>query len=786
MAVDLRQTHFRFGKNTGTEAAHLWLGDEDANIFFRVGATFLLRFCVQEAGGTAINNVDNQFTYNLNGVGWVNITTSSAVVKAVASNCWADGDNCTKRLSGSGTFETSASGCTTDGLSGGGTNDIAANGCSETEASLQIVASAVNDGDTIQFRLTSPDGTITYTVTPSLTVIKETLLKTGVQTLDGIARRLLPGLFRRTKDSALSFVGIVAGLFSSGHYSFNGVVSYVRDQAVGGGVKTVEGILNLVGTVLRLIQITRPLQSGVENFVGVVNRLINNLTRSPSGALSFGGLPRRLLSIFRSTYAGVASFAGVVQRIGNLRRTFSGSVIPEGIVTRLINNLTRTYPGSLTLVGDIRRLINNLTRTYSGSITPSGLPSRLINNLTRAYIGTLDFVGIVISSLNAKDLIREYLGEISFSGILHKGLFRTLQAANITFTHILSFIKEISLTVGQGSISFSGKLNRLYESLIDWTVLNFEGGLTHSAILRKFRSGILSFSSFINKGLIRTETATLWFSGEYSYVKSLVGRFITEGRDGIQSFSGDIRRIIQVSKSVQGFLPPKTGPQPPQGFLSFLSSLSLYKILWRAKSRALNLSGCVTGSAFITGITRTYEGAIDISGTIAFIEIYLFGRLSPAVISFAGSVFGSIFVTSRYTAVGVWLAQGISTRKINVFRSIISSLSFSSIEYKLSSIFRRCPGYLSFVSIVEFVKTGGAGSVSAIVDGLLSMAGVSTRQTQLAMAYSGGVSYLSDYSRKTSFFRSLYSGVHPISPSIGSGSDIMAGGDFMMDMTLGV
>lgn len=172
MATDLRQTHFRFGKDDGTESAHTFWQLEDVNHTQVISAdwTFLLRFTEQESGGTAAANTDAVFQYNKNGAGWVDITTTSSVVKAVAVGAFTNGQACTKRLSGTGTFETSGAGCTEDGSSGANANDIEASGNSETEAGLQVVFADVANNDTIQFRFRSPDWTITYTITPTLTI----------------------------------------------------------------------------------------------------------------------------------------------------------------------------------------------------------------------------------------------------------------------------------------------------------------------------------------------------------------------------------------------------------------------------------------------------------------------------------------------------------------------------------------------------------------------------------------------------------------------------------------
>ena len=163
MAVNLHATHFRFGIDELAESTHGWhaaLDTSPAQGVIAVDVPFLLRFTVQETGGTAAANTDNQFQCRLNAGAFQNITTTSSIVKAVAVVAFANAAACTKRLTGTGTFETSGAGCTEDGLSGGAPNDIAASGNSETECGLQIVGADVAGNDVIQFRLTSPDFTI--------------------------------------------------------------------------------------------------------------------------------------------------------------------------------------------------------------------------------------------------------------------------------------------------------------------------------------------------------------------------------------------------------------------------------------------------------------------------------------------------------------------------------------------------------------------------------------------------------------------------------------------------
>ena len=150
----LAQAAFRFGLNSGTESTHGWHAAQNVSISLAPGTTFLLRFLVQASGGVAHSNLDFQFQYNRNGTGWSNITSSSAVARATTTAAFINGADTTNRLTGgTGTFESSSQGCTTDGTSGGNQFDIVASGFGETECSLTIVAADVANGDTIQFRL---------------------------------------------------------------------------------------------------------------------------------------------------------------------------------------------------------------------------------------------------------------------------------------------------------------------------------------------------------------------------------------------------------------------------------------------------------------------------------------------------------------------------------------------------------------------------------------------------------------------------------------------------------
>lgn len=172
MAVTL--SHFRFGLDNGTESTHGWHAAEDTNPaggIPQLDTTFLLRFTLQ-CDATLLSNIDAEFQYRKNGGTWTQITTATTNVKAVTPASWANAANTTKRLSGTGTFETTSQGCTTDGISGGAAFDIVASGNGETECALQLVGADLANADVIDFRLTRDGGILldTYAVMPTVTV----------------------------------------------------------------------------------------------------------------------------------------------------------------------------------------------------------------------------------------------------------------------------------------------------------------------------------------------------------------------------------------------------------------------------------------------------------------------------------------------------------------------------------------------------------------------------------------------------------------------------------------
>lgn len=136
-----------------------------------VDTTYLVRARVENTGGIG----DTAFAWyrNLNSGGWVAVTTGSSVVKAVNAATFADGDDVTEVITGSGTYITNNDAASEDGtptLPAG----FAEDGATEFVLGFQIVGADVADNDGILLRLELSGGTDldTYTNTATLTVNK--------------------------------------------------------------------------------------------------------------------------------------------------------------------------------------------------------------------------------------------------------------------------------------------------------------------------------------------------------------------------------------------------------------------------------------------------------------------------------------------------------------------------------------------------------------------------------------------------------------------------------------
>lgn len=181
----LSQSQYRLGSVDGTEATHGWVEglNREANRQAGAAGQFLLRVNVQETAGVAENNVALQFEYRHTPMStgaagaWTPVTTTSSVARTGTNTVFSNNQDCTQRLSGTGTFRANNNGCTADGTCGGAALDLAASGCAEALIGLQILGGDTAVGDLIEFRLARTGGAPldAYDATPMIRVATEIL-----------------------------------------------------------------------------------------------------------------------------------------------------------------------------------------------------------------------------------------------------------------------------------------------------------------------------------------------------------------------------------------------------------------------------------------------------------------------------------------------------------------------------------------------------------------------------------------------------------------------------------
>lgn len=174
--ASLDQQDFRGRNDDGSQSAATWKALVNTNWTQVVDENFRVRFAVRDDGGGALNDVQLQLEYNLNGAGWNPVNAASLVVRSAASGNFAEGDSTTQQISTTGgTFITPNSGMDESNGLAGEANDIdfvdGVNDEVEVEFCAQVRSADVANNDVVQLRVTAAGTPLgNYTNTPSVTV----------------------------------------------------------------------------------------------------------------------------------------------------------------------------------------------------------------------------------------------------------------------------------------------------------------------------------------------------------------------------------------------------------------------------------------------------------------------------------------------------------------------------------------------------------------------------------------------------------------------------------------
>lgn len=172
-AAIFEQRSFRWRNDDGTETTATWAAAENANPAqgaLALDTNYRIRFEMEEtATASPAGGLTPRIQYNKNSAGWINVTTSSLVVRAVTSANVSDGTATTNQISTS-TRSFLAGTVSADGSAG---SVVMSNQQSEFEYIFQLRSADLVEGDVVQIRVTNvsaPPDVSVYTNTPSYTV----------------------------------------------------------------------------------------------------------------------------------------------------------------------------------------------------------------------------------------------------------------------------------------------------------------------------------------------------------------------------------------------------------------------------------------------------------------------------------------------------------------------------------------------------------------------------------------------------------------------------------------
>lgn len=479
----LNLDNFWFGDDDGTdETDNTFLGIKNSNQTLDVDTNYRFRVGVSNTGAKDAT-VLLQLQYNLNTLGWNNVTGSSSVVRMSASTKLAEGDDCTERLAGAYAFDgTNAGQEDNDGITGSDIIAFSPNTEQEADYCFTIISGDVDDADTITLRVVSTATPLdNYNQTPTITV-SEVGATVYYQDVAGGVSFVGTSIEKAMKQlaGAVSFGGSIT--LKKTLKALVGGVSFVGDFAKK-GFEVLAGALGFGGAVATQSKFTKAL-AGAIGFIGSISKIPKKLL---AGGLSFAGALGKKTT---KSFAGELSFAGDILK--TTKKLFAGELSFSGFLDAVKQAGTLYYQGvagGLSFAGDI-----------------SKLPKKML-------VGGASFVGTL-----TKKGLKILIGGLSSVGTVSKKIFETLSGA-LSFSGFLDPIKQAGTLYFQavaGSLSFAGDISKLPKkilvgglSFVGSLIANKLGAITYYKAL----AGGLSFVGGIRKKIKKSLAGVLTFLG---------------------------------------------------------------------------------------------------------------------------------------------------------------------------------------------------------------------------------------------------------------------------------
>lgn len=436
----LTQAAYRWYED-GTEAGGVALAAQSTaptvNVFSG-NVDLVLRVLLNETGAGSISGAatdDYQLQYSKNGGAFTNVTTSSSNAVAWASGNLTDGGATTQRLTGGGgsfvAGEVSEDGLVDD-------RQLTANNNTEHVYTVRFVSADLANGDVMTFRVLLNGATtnVTYTVTPTLNVVK--VAPVSITPSRG-ALALAGALV------AVAFAGPVTGGLAFQGYAPEVTVTGGTGTSITVPIGSVAFAGKLIGLAFDGPDTGGLAFQGYAPAVSVSGGGTNETVEPSRGALAFAGAAPSLAFDYRITpLVGALAYAGSAPSVtvSNHRIALPsvGVLAFAGQAPTLALETTRTpSSGALAFTG----YAPTVTQVAPGTVVPS--------------IGALSFAGLAPTLDFGLSVPRGALALAGQAPSVHVGAAIDLPVGSLAFAgYAPSVVVAMRVEPSVGGLAFSG------------------------------------------------------------------------------------------------------------------------------------------------------------------------------------------------------------------------------------------------------------------------------------------------------------------------------------------
>ena len=627
-------TNFQFYADDGSESAATALAAVNTDITLASDGECRYRGEIDNDSANNAAAENFRLEYSHNSGSYSNVFATSSVIINKASAFVSDNTVTTNRISGVGSTFTAGLFESSSGVPA----SIAVDSDEHTEIEfmLGIVTADVSDGDTIDLRYYSTDGsTFTYTNIGRITIGSGTETPQSVAGTLSFTSGTIAKLVGKAVAGTLSTAGTITKLISkilSGTLTTAGDVSKEVQKPLSGTLTTAgdltaskvanqatDGTLTTAGAITKLVG---KVVSGTLTSVGALARSVG---KSVTGTLTSSG---DISKEVQKPVAGTLTTAGSLSAIKTAFRTATGTLSTAGSLTKQV---IKSFTGTLTSAGTI---VKQVQKPLAGTLTTAGSLDA-IKTAIQAITGTLTTAGSLAKSIGkviagtltssgdiTKQINKSTDGTLSSSGDTSKQTNKPLSgtltsAGSLTPTYIPASGTEYPQSVA-GTLTTAGAIAKSVLKAITGT-LTTAGSIVKQ--VGKSTAGTLTTSGDISKQINKSPSGTLTFSGSLDAVKTVVqsvagtltstgalARLVGKAVNGTLTSAGTISRIV--SKGTVGTLTP-SGDVNKDTSKSFAGTVTMSGAL-----STLFISGAAAIPSDITlSETCTYDVTIDEDAT---------------------------------------------------------------------------------------------------------------------------------------------------------------------------